>query len=452
MWNRSFVPFTLSAFAIGAATGFDAQAQSARPTNAAPIGATEPQIILRPQAAHAGAPTEGGMFPANCDFYDPYTSYALTSLLNPPASFVSLGAQPNPGGVPWDARDFFGAADSAVILAAGGQPPMGAPPHGVAPTRFAMSARGYTDTYNPKLGILGDMQHALFIPAVGLPVRVSQDFYLESSDTQPRTSVWWSPVSFVNASIWDRVFFGGMNLQGDLAGFGNAQGVTNRFLSLARLPDGSGQAFYASAPTTVFPFPVNEWFTLMAHTSVGQTGGGYSLWLKSAGTVAANPPYLDPRMSSGDIEPMDGNPMGWVNLFPGRGDNLATPQVREGIGLARNRFGDTASNVGQFNQAPIFDSPNFNGIQYGWGFDNPLNSAFQADNYHFANYCVSGPFIQIACPADFSGNGSVGGEDLAELLANWGPDGGFTPIDLNLDGVVNGADLASFLADWGPCN
>lgn len=429
----------------------DALAQSSRASHDAPIGASEPLIILKSEAAPFGGALEGGTFPNNCDFYDPYSSYTLTNLTNPPASFVSLNLQPNPGGVPWDARDFFGAANSAVILAAGGQPPVGAPPHGVTPTRFAMAARGYTSTYNPKLGILGDTQHALFIPAVGSPVRVSQDFYLESPDNQPRTTVWWSPVSFVNVSIWDRVFFGGTNLQGDLGGFANAQGVTNRFLSLGRLP-GGGEAFYASAPTSVFPFPVNEWFTLFAHTSVGPpTGGGYSLWLKSAGTVAANPPYIDPRMASGDIVPLDGDPMGWVNLYPGRGDNLATPQVREGIGIARNRFNDVASTAGQFQQAPIFDSPNFNGVQYGWGFDDPLNAGFQASNYHFANYCVSGPFIQIACPADFNGSGVVGGEDLAEMLANWGPDGGFSPVDLNLDGTVDGADLANLLADWGSC-
>ncbi len=449
MGHCAFVTGVLSACAAGSMLAAPTQAQALRASHAAPIGNGQPRIMLAPQL---NATEGGGVFPGNCEFFDPFTSYTLTDLTNVPASFLPLDKQLNPGGIPWDTRDFFGAANSAVILAGGAQPPTGAPPHGVEPMQYGMAARTFGSTYNPKLGLLGDTQHAQFIPATDTPVMVSQDFYIESTDGQPRTTVWWSPVSFVTLSIWDRVFFGGTNLQGDLAGFGNAQGVTDRFLSLGRAVGGVGESFYASAPFSVFDFPVNQWFTLMAHTSVGQpSGGGYSLWLKCADSVAADPPYIDPRLASGDITPIDGEAQGWVNLYPGRGDNLATPQVREGIGMSRDRFGNFAPNNGQFGQAPIFDQPGFNGVQYGWGFDDPLNPGFQPNNYYFANYCVTGEFIQIACPADFDGNGVVGGEDLAEMLANWGPDGGFTPVDLTVDGDVNGADLAELLADWGSC-
>jgi len=54
-----------------------------------------------------------------------------------------------------------------------------------------------------------------------------------------------------------------------------------------------------------------------------------------------------------------------------------------------------------------------------------------------------------ACPADFSGDGTVDGADLGTLLAAWG-----TPnpqADLNDDGVVDGADLGALLAAWGSC-
>ncbi len=49
-------------------------------------------------------------------------------------------------------------------------------------------------------------------------------------------------------------------------------------------------------------------------------------------------------------------------------------------------------------------------------------------------------------PGDLNGDGFVGGDDLATLLAQWGTDGA---ADINQDGVVNGADLAVLLANWG---
>ena len=53
------------------------------------------------------------------------------------------------------------------------------------------------------------------------------------------------------------------------------------------------------------------------------------------------------------------------------------------------------------------------------------------------------------CPADFDGDGRVGGSDLAALLGGWNsssPD-----LDLTGDGVANGADLAALLGGWGDC-
>jgi hypothetical protein len=49
------------------------------------------------------------------------------------------------------------------------------------------------------------------------------------------------------------------------------------------------------------------------------------------------------------------------------------------------------------------------------------------------------------CPADLDGDGSIGGGDLAVLLAGWG---GSSP-DLDGDGVVGGSDLAVLLSSWG---
>jgi DNA-binding beta-propeller fold protein YncE len=52
-----------------------------------------------------------------------------------------------------------------------------------------------------------------------------------------------------------------------------------------------------------------------------------------------------------------------------------------------------------------------------------------------------------ACPADLDGSGSVGGADLAALLAGWGT----AAADLSGDAQTNGVDLSILLAAWGPC-
>ncbi len=57
--------------------------------------------------------------------------------------------------------------------------------------------------------------------------------------------------------------------------------------------------------------------------------------------------------------------------------------------------------------------------------------------------------VESDCPADFSGDGVVGGEDLAILLGGWGPG---CAGDLDGDGIVSGADLAVMLGAWGACN
>jgi hypothetical protein len=50
---------------------------------------------------------------------------------------------------------------------------------------------------------------------------------------------------------------------------------------------------------------------------------------------------------------------------------------------------------------------------------------------------------------DINGNGSVGSEDMAILLAAWGQQS-FTPnpADINGDGTVNSIDLSILIANW----
>ena len=58
---------------------------------------------------------------------------------------------------------------------------------------------------------------------------------------------------------------------------------------------------------------------------------------------------------------------------------------------------------------------------------------------------------RFPCVGDITGDGAVGGDDLATLLASWGFCPGDCAADLNDNGFVNGADLAILLANWSGC-
>ena len=59
---------------------------------------------------------------------------------------------------------------------------------------------------------------------------------------------------------------------------------------------------------------------------------------------------------------------------------------------------------------------------------------------------------EAPCVADLNGDGVVGGEDLAVLLAFWGScKTSDCPADFDGDGAVTGADLSVLLASWGVC-
>ena len=53
------------------------------------------------------------------------------------------------------------------------------------------------------------------------------------------------------------------------------------------------------------------------------------------------------------------------------------------------------------------------------------------------------------CPADFDGDGVVGGADLGLFLLEWQQSN--AAADLTGDGVVDGEDFGAFLVAWGPC-
>ena len=55
------------------------------------------------------------------------------------------------------------------------------------------------------------------------------------------------------------------------------------------------------------------------------------------------------------------------------------------------------------------------------------------------------------CPADLNANRVVDAQDLAVLLAFWGPAPVFAQADINGDQIVDSSDLAFILSAWGSC-
>jgi formylglycine-generating enzyme required for sulfatase activity len=64
---------------------------------------------------------------------------------------------------------------------------------------------------------------------------------------------------------------------------------------------------------------------------------------------------------------------------------------------------------------------------------------------------VAAPRVNAQCSADLNADLSVTAQDLAIMLAFWGPTTTFAAADINQDQIVNAQDLAMLLAGWGPC-
>ena len=64
---------------------------------------------------------------------------------------------------------------------------------------------------------------------------------------------------------------------------------------------------------------------------------------------------------------------------------------------------------------------------------------------------VAAPRVNAQCSADLNADHSVTAQDLAIILAFWGPTTTFAAADINQDQIVNAQDLATLLAMWGPC-
>mgnify|MGYP003700486985 CR=1 FL=1 len=361
-----------------------------------------------------GSETEGGGLGSNALFFDDFSTYQLTNYSNPPTSFVGINGQTNPAGQTVAADPWMGAADDSVMtsntMIPPGQPGGVAPlsqPAGGAPYLALARATG-EDTITTAFALAMNQLHMLGVPGSDPNtghLRLSTDWYLYEGTFNgapgPITSQWWSPVSFVEGFVWDRVFFGGTNLGGVLGAFENGNGYLDRFVSLGTLAGNFtiGQ-FYGHPVDANFPFPTDEWFSIMSALVQSPGGGiGYGLFVKTEDTVANN--FLDPRMASGDIIPSDKEAAGWLNTYPGIDDDLGTAEI-EGLGLAVTQFGELAGTGGAFNLAGLLAAISASGTQFGEGND-PVNEPTYFPGDALAdNYIFKGSEFQRPCPiADF---------------------------------------------------
>jgi hypothetical protein len=119
------------------------------------------------------------------------------------------------------------------------------------------------------------------------------------------------------------------------------------------------------------------------------------------------------------------------------------------------RFGNgTSAATAPFNQdeenSGVIDARDQLGL--GWFIGNmqahyTLAAPLVEGGQLYAFYC---PECVGICDADLATPyNTIGGEDLASVLAHWGE--AYGPADIDRDGITNGFDLASLLNDWGNC-
>ncbi len=103
-----------------------------------------------------------------------------------------------------------------------------------------------------------------------------------------------------------------------------------------------------------------------------------------------------------------------------------------------DRTGEALASAGDFNGDGIDD------LIIGAKYADPISGGFR--ERAGKSFVVFGR-SPVVNPADLSGDGCVGSEDLAILLAAWGS--GDASADLDESGAVGSSDLAILLAAWG---
>lgn len=112
--------------------------------------------------------------------------------------------------------------------------------------------------------------------------------------------------------------------------------------------------------------------------------------------------------------------------------------------------GDTFFTGTTVNQLTLIGGTGNNGNGSGTGFSDNGWLVIRAGDTTNQSYAIARIRVEpgTACNADIDGDGSVGGTDLAALLAGWGS----ASPDVDGNGTVDGSDLAAILAAWGACD
>ena len=174
----------------------------------------------------------------------------------------------------------------------------------------------------------------------------------------------------------------------------------------------------------------------------GVSTNGWNAWRWSSETGGVNigtPPSFGWRGASVDISADGSTIVGFYRPFPG--------PATFGRGFIWNE---------EDGQQDLTDLAIARGIEIPTGVILALPLGISSDGTTVVGIArgPSGTFgfrLQFGadCPADFDGDGTVSGGDLATLLAAWGTTN--PKIDLTGDGVVGGDDLAVLLSAWGDC-
>jgi hypothetical protein len=155
------------------------------------------------------------------------------------------------------------------------------------------------------------------------------------------------------------------------------------------------------------------------------------------------------------------------NTYNGERDNRVEPSNNPITSIVRDvpvlRGGKVMQRVVSIDpRAATNAAKNANGANGVNGFieEASFRGAFAEDSVWLCNWSATDEYGFLAtpaefcavaepCPADFDGNGFVGGSDVGILLVHWGGSG---VADLNGDGTVNGADFGLLLTAFGPCS
>lgn len=147
----------------------------------------------------------------------------------------------------------------------------------------------------------------------------------------------------------------------------------------------------------------------------------------------------------------------------GPGEDPLDPEDMPGVIDADALFVAPSADLHLAAGSPCIDAGDNAAVPAGIAFDLEGNPRFRDDPATDDTGSGAPPLVDMGayefqpiavCPADLTGDGSVGVPDLLALLAAWGacPQGAPCAADLTGDGAVGVSDLLMLLAQWGPCS